>query len=151
MEQSALIALLAQHFPEIKAEEGRQWVQVTVTTEEWRQFALALRNNAALSFDYLFCLTCVDIMNSLEMVYHFESFSSGNVVVVKVALNRENPVIHTVSDIWRTAEFHEREVYEMFGVHFADHPDLRKLILPDDWQGYPMRKDYEDPVNMIKL
>lgn len=151
MEQSALIALLAQQFPDIKAEEGRQWVQVSVTTEEWRQFALEFRNNAALSFDYLFCLTCVDRMNSLEMVYHFESFSSGNIVVVKVVLNRENPVIQTVSDIWRTAEFHEREVYEMFGIHFADHPDLRKLILPDDWQGYPMRKDYEDPVNMIKL
>jgi NADH:ubiquinone oxidoreductase subunit C len=72
-------------------------------------------------------------------------------MVVKVKLDRETPVIQTVSDIWRTAEFHEREVFELFGVNFTGHPDLRKLILPDDWTGYPLRKDYEDPVNMIKL
>ena len=56
-----------------------------------------------------------------------------------------------IGEAWRTAEFHEREVFELFGVHFHNHPDLRKLILPDDWEGYPMRKDYEDPINMIKL
>ena len=61
------------------------------------------------------------------------------------------PVIETVCDIWRTAEFHEREVFELFGVDFKNHPDLRKLILPDDWVGYPLRKDYDDPINMIKL
>ena len=72
--------------------------------------------------------------------------------VVKVKLDRENPVIDTVSDRWRTAEFHEREVYELFGVNFQGHPDLRLLILPDGWEGKnPLRKDFDDPVNMIKL
>jgi NADH:ubiquinone oxidoreductase subunit C len=72
-------------------------------------------------------------------------------VVIKVNLDREHPVIDTVSDIWRTAEFHEREVFELFGVVFSHHPDLRKLILPDDFEGFPLRKDFEDPINMIKL
>jgi NADH:ubiquinone oxidoreductase subunit C len=72
-------------------------------------------------------------------------------MVIKIQLNRDQPVVATVSDIWRTAEFHEREAYEMFGVQFTGHPDLRKLILPDDFEGFPMRKDFEDPINMIKL
>jgi NADH:ubiquinone oxidoreductase subunit C len=85
------------------------------------------------------------------MVYHLTSTRYRHNLVVKANLDRANPVIETVADLWRTADFHEREVYEMFGVQFTNHPDLRKLILPDDWEGYPMRKDFEDPINMIKL
>ncbi|HNG63030.1 MAG TPA: NADH-quinone oxidoreductase subunit C, partial [Ferruginibacter sp.] len=73
-------------------------------------------------------------------------------IVVKSKLDSGKPEIGTVSNVWKTAEFHEREVYEMFGVNFLNHPDLRLLILPDGWEGKnPMRKDFEDPVNMIKL
>jgi NADH-quinone oxidoreductase subunit C len=68
-----------------------------------------------------------------------------------VKLDHDYPVIRTVSDIWRTAEFHEREAYDLFGVVFTGHPDLRRLFMTDDWKGWPLRKDYEDPVNMIKL
>jgi NADH:ubiquinone oxidoreductase subunit C len=72
--------------------------------------------------------------------------------VVKVKVEKVNPAIETVSDIWQTANFHEREVYEMFGVNFLNHPDLRLLILPDGWEGKnPLLKDFEDPINMIKL
>ena len=111
-----------------------------------------LRNNPDLRFDYLFCETCVDWKTHLTMVYHLESTQHRHIVVVKVQLDRNKPEIETVSHIWRTAEFHEREVYELFGVQFLHHPDLRLLILPDGWEGRnPMRKDFEDPVNMIKL
>jgi NADH:ubiquinone oxidoreductase subunit C len=79
------------------------------------------------------------------------SMQTDETIVIKIQLNRDQPVVATVSDIWRTAEFHEREAYEMFGVQFTGHPDLRKLILPDDFEGFPMRKDFEDPINMIKL
>ena len=86
------------------------------------------------------------------MVYHLRSTQHRHDFVVKVKLDRENPVVDTVSDRWRTAEFHEREVYELFGVQFQGHPDLRLLILPDGWEGKnPLRKDFDDPVNMIKL
>jgi NADH:ubiquinone oxidoreductase subunit C len=85
------------------------------------------------------------------MVYHLTSTIHRDSVVVKVKLDRGNPEIETVSDIWRTAEFHEREVYDLFGVKFLHHPDLRRLFLTDEWKGWPLRKDYDDPVNMIKL
>jgi NADH:ubiquinone oxidoreductase subunit C len=85
------------------------------------------------------------------MVYHLRSYTYQHEMVVKCQLDREKPEIESVAYTWRTAEFHEREVFELFGVNFLNHPDLRKLILPDDWEGYPLRKDYEDPVNMIKL
>jgi NADH:ubiquinone oxidoreductase subunit C len=85
------------------------------------------------------------------MVYHFTSTTHFHNIVVKAKLDRNNPEIETVCNIWRTAEFHEREVYDLFGVKFLHHPDLRRLLLTDDWVGYPLRKDYEDPINMIKL
>jgi len=85
------------------------------------------------------------------MVYHLRSISQKNIVVVKAKMDRNDPQIATVSDIWRTAEFHEREAYDLFGVQFIDHPDLRRLFLTDDYEGFPLRKDFEDPVNMIKL
>ena len=72
--------------------------------------------------------------------------------MIKSKLDRNQPVIATVCDTWRAAELLEREVYEMFGVEFTNHPDLRLLILPDGWEGKnPLRKDFEDAVNMIKL
>ncbi len=85
------------------------------------------------------------------MVYHLTSTTHRNTIVVKTKLDRENPEIETVSDIWRTADFHEREAYDLFGVRFLNHPDLRRLFLTDEWVGYPLRKDYDDPINMIKL
>lgn len=151
MTREELKNLVAEKWPEAVAIEGGQWLNILVPSENWRDLALRIRNSHELSFDYLFCLTCVDWLTHLTMVYHLTSTRFRHTLVVKVNLNRDDPKTDTVSDIWRTAEFHEREVYEMFGVHFINHPDLRKLILPDDWEGYPMRKDYEDPVNMIKL
>ena len=86
------------------------------------------------------------------MVYHLDSTRYRHNIVVKIKLNRDEPVVETVSDIWQTANFHEREVYELFGVNFLNHPDLRLLILPDGWEGKnPLRKDFEDAVNMIRL
>jgi NADH:ubiquinone oxidoreductase subunit C len=105
-----------------------------------------------MAFDHMFCLTCVDWKTHLTMVYHLSSTRYRYNIVVKSKLDRTAAEIDTICDIWRTAEFHEREVYELFGVRFLNHPDLRLLILPDGWEGKnPMRKDFEDEVNMIKL
>jgi NADH:ubiquinone oxidoreductase subunit C len=127
-------------------------MEVVIASEELLPLMNELRTNSDLHFDYLFCLTCVDWSTHLTMVYHLSSTRYRHNMVVKCKLDRNKPEIQTVSQIWRTADFHEREVYEMFGVHFINHPDLRLLILPDGWEGKnPMRKDFEDPVNMIKL
>lgn len=143
---------LSELLPTISFEEGGQWLTVNVDFKEWLSFATSLRNHVDLAFDYLFCLTCIDWKTHLTMVYHLESTQYRHTIVVKSKLDRNHPEINTVSHIWKTAEFHEREVYELFGVNFLHHPDLRLLILPEGWEGkFPLRKDFEDPVNMIRL
>ena len=143
---------LSELFPTATFEEGAEWIQMHVEPSDWLPMAQTLRQDASLQFDYLFCLTCVDWKTHLTMVYHLSSTIFRHNIVIKSKLNRSKAEIETVSSIWRTAEFHEREVYEMFGVHFLHHPDLRLLILPDGWEGKnPLLKDFEDPINMIKL
>ena len=128
------------------------WLTIQVEPGDWLSLAQKLRNDNSLLFDYLFCLTCIDWKTHLTMVYHLLSTRYRHNMVVKSKLDRNKPEIESVSAIWRTADFHEREVYEMFGVNFLNHPDLRLLILPDGWEGKnPLRKDFEDAVNMIKL
>ena len=152
MTNEELKAKLTEMHPEASFEEGGEWVNMVCSTGDLLSLMQQLRQEPSLSFDYLFCLTCVDFKTQLTMVYHLTSTSFRHKLVVKVKLDPKQPDVETVSAIWRTAEFLEREVYEMFGVNFLHHPDLRLLILPDGWEGKnPMRKDYEDPVNMIKL
>jgi NADH:ubiquinone oxidoreductase subunit C len=141
-----------ERFPDAVFDESGQWLNMTVAAETWLPVAEKLRRLEENPFDYLFCLTCIDWKTKLTMVYHLSSTKTRDTLVVKADLDRTNPEIESVAQIWKTAEFHEREVYEMFGVNFLNHPDLRLLILPDGWEGRnPLRKDFEDPVNMIKL
>ena len=133
-------------------DETGEWLNVSIESKDWLSLAQQLRQEESLQFDYLFCLTCIDFKTNLTMVYHLSSTIFRHNIVIKSVLNNNDPEIQSVSHIWKTAEFHEREVYEMFGVNFLNHPDLRLLILPDGWEGKnPMRKDFEDLVNMIKL
>ena len=136
--------------PSATFDETGEWLNIFIESTEWKKLARSLRD-APFNFDYLFCLTCIDWKTDLTMVYHLTSTIHRHVIAIKSKLDRTIPRIETVSDIWRTAEFHEREVFDLFGVVFINHPDLRRLILTDDFEGYPLRKDFEDPVNMIKL
>lgn len=137
---------------DVTYDETGEFLQVHVSAEAWPTLALQLREDNEMVFDYLFCLTCIDWKTHLTMVYHLSSTQHRHTIVVKCKLELAAPTIGSVALIWRTAEFHEREVYEMFGVNFEGHPDLRLLILPDSWEGKnPLRKDFDDPVNMIRL
>ncbi|MEP7107299.1 MAG: NADH-quinone oxidoreductase subunit C [Ferruginibacter sp.] len=152
MTNEALKTKITELLPTATFDESGQWLTINVEPDNWRVLGGKLRNDVSLFFDYLFCLTCIDWKTHLTMVYHLDSTKFRHNIVVKSKLDAANPSIDTVSDIWRTADFHEREVYEMFGVNFRGHPDLRLLILPDGWEGKkPMLKDFEDPVNMIRL
>ena len=157
MNNEELKAKLTELLPSAAFEEAvapmvQEWVTINIEATDLLPFAGKLKNDDSLFFDYLFCLTCIDWKTHLTIVYHFTSTKHRHTIVVKSKLDRNTPEIETLSFLWRTAEFHEREVYEMFGVKFHNHPDLRLLILPDGWEGKnPMRKDFEDPVNMIKL
>ena len=142
---------LSEIHPSLIFEEGTQWLTAEVEPLDLLPLVQQLRSNEKLYFDYLFCHTCVDWKTHLTMVYFFSSTKYRHTLIIKSKLNRNDPQIETVSHIWKTAEFNEREVFELFGVKFLHHPDLRNLILPDVWEGYPLRKDYEDAINMIKL
>ena len=152
MQHEELKIKIMELLPTAVFEEGGQWLTINVVPNEWAPLAKQLRNDEALHFDFLFCLTCIDWKTHLTMVYHLDSTKFRHNIVIKSKLDIANPEIETICNIWRTAEFLEREVYEMFGVNFINHPDLRLLILPDGWEGKnPLRKDFEDPINMIRL
>lgn len=152
MDNEELKTKITELLPAAAFDETGEWLNISIEQKNWLSFAQQLRNDLSLHFDHLFCLTCIDFKINLTMVYHLNSTKFRHNIVVRSVLNNDNPEIESVSHIWKTANFHEREVYEMFGVNFLNHPDLRLLILPDGWEGKnPMRKDFEDPINMIKL
>lgn len=152
MTNEALKEKISELLPAATFDETGQWLTINVEASDWKLLAGQLRENPSLFFDFLFCLTCIDWKTHLTMVYHLDSTKFRHNIVIKSNIDKGNSAIETVSNIWQTANFHEREVYEMFGVNFIGHPDLRLLILPDGWEGKkPMLKDFEDPVNMIKL
>ncbi|MEZ4841341.1 MAG: NADH-quinone oxidoreductase subunit C [Flavobacteriaceae bacterium] len=131
-------------------EEESQFLNISVKPEELYGFMKQLKETPQTNFDYLFCLTGVDWGTELGVVYHLESTTFRHQLVVKVkTADRENPAFDSVWDIWRTAEFHEREVFDFFGIKFNNHPNLKRLFLTDEWEGWPLRKDYVDEVNMV--
>jgi len=131
-------------------EEDSQFLNVTVQPEHFHKLMSQLKSNSETNFDYLFCLSGVDWGTELGVVYHLESTTHRHIIVVKVKTDdRENPAFESVCDIWATAEFHEREVYDFFGIIFNNHPNLKRLFLTDEWEGFPLRKDYVDEINMV--
>ncbi len=104
-----------------------------------------LRDDPDLRFDSLMCLSGVDHGpdKTLGVVYHLFSMSQRHTITLKVEVPRDGGALPTVSDVWRTADWHEREAYDLYGMRFEGHPDLRRILLPDDWEGYPLRKDYQ--------
>ena len=134
---------------DVEIKEGKQYLEVTVTPSILYQLARQLREKEETHFDYLFCLTGVDYGVDLGVIYHLRSTIYDHVVVLKTRTSdRGNPLLDSVADIWQTADFHEREVYDLLGIKFNNHPDLRRLFLDNSW-GFPLRKDYVDDINIV--
>lgn len=132
------------------SEAESQFLNVFVQPDQLHELLLKLKTDSQTKFDYLFCLSGVDWGQELGVVYHLESTTHRHILVVKVkTTDRENPNFDSVSDLWPTADFHEREVFDFFGIRFNGHPNMKRLFLTDDWEGYPLRKDYVDEKNMI--
>jgi NADH:ubiquinone oxidoreductase subunit C len=150
MTNEELKNFLSNKFPESELVEGSQYIELTVQAEDLHATALELKNTAELSFDYLICLTGVDYPDHMKIVYHLESIKHRHMMVLKVKTkDRIAPAVDTLSDIWIAAKYHEREVYDLLGVKFNNHTDLRRLFLEDDW-GFPLRKDYVDEVRIVE-
>ena len=105
----------------------------------------AARDLKDLGFDRLGMVTAVDYGEEFELVYRLQSREMRAGIFVKTRVPRDEPRIDSVNDLWAAANWQEREVYDMFGIVFDGHPDLRRILLTDDWVGYPLRKDYENP------
>jgi len=104
-----------------------------------------LRSDPEMAFDLLSCVSGTDDTKDLWVVYHLYSIPKNHRAVLKVNVGREEPAVESVCPVWKTADWHERETYDMYGIRFDNHPDLRRILLPEDWPGYPLRKDYEFP------
>jgi NADH-quinone oxidoreductase subunit C len=110
------------------------------------EVCMMLRDDPELSYEWLMCLSGVDYPpEQIAVVYHLHSQTHDRKLVLKVLLDRADPRVPTVESVWKTANWHERECYDMLGVIFEGHPDLRRILLPFDWEGHPLRKDYVAP------
>jgi len=138
--------------PEAQLEDNKQFVSFIIPSDKFRLVVENLKSSEETAFDYLFCLTGVDMGKDLVVVYHLSSTKYGHEIVLKVKLNdRENPSVDTVSDLYRAADFYEREVYDLLGIKFNNHSDMRRIFLDENWKGYPLRKDYIDEINIVEL
>ena len=111
------------------------------------ELCLFLRDEPELRFDFLQCLTAVDWPKRevQEVVYHLFSYRHRHSLCVKTEVPRDAPRLPSVAAIWPTANWHEREQFDLLGVVFEGHPELRRILMPDDWVGHPMRKDFHEP------
>lgn len=149
MDKIQLGEFLKKSNPDLEISEGRQFTEVKVTPENLYSLAKDLRENKELLFDFLVCITGVDYGQELGVVYHLRSTVLNHTIVIKSkTADREDPKFDSVSDIWKTADFLEREVYDLLGIKFNNHPDLRRLFLDSSW-GFPLRKDYVDDINIV--
>ncbi len=168
MSEQTLVDQLKQKFGETitgaNLENIDPWIEIA--PDGIVKVCMHLRDEPSLAFDYLNSITAVDYLHTdekkaakadwkphLELVYHLFSMKHKHSLVLKVMLPRWQgdqegalPEVASVSNIWSTADWHEREVYDLLGVDFADHPNLTRILCPEDWIGHPLRKDYEMPL-----
>lgn len=121
----------------------REGNAIVVPKEKWAETAVFLKENPEYALDYLSCVTGVDYKEYLECVYHLYSLQKKTgLVTIKVRTDRQKSELPSVTPIWRSAEFQEREAYDLVGIHFQGHPDLRRILMWDGFQHHPLRKDY---------
>jgi NADH-quinone oxidoreductase subunit C len=168
MDVSAILQRLEERFGSAitgsKLDAIDPWIEVS--PELLEEVARYLRDDPALRMNFLHCVTGIDCFEPdakkaaklswqphLEVLYHLSSTIRRHRLLVKVILPRwrdgavgQIPQLPTVSSIWSTANWHEREVYDLMGVEFLGHPDLRRILCPEDWVGHPLRKDYQMPL-----
>jgi NADH-quinone oxidoreductase subunit C len=137
---------LLSKFDGLQFESAVNRPAVRTSPDQLIQLMHFLKEDPQFDFDQLFDHLAVDWLaeQRFELHYHLCSLRSGRSLVVMLSISREEPVISTVSQIWPVANAQEREVYDLMGVLYQGHPDLRRLFLEDDWQGFPLRKDYKD-------
>lgn len=142
----AVARLLAWNTAAVQgAKFDRDELTIWIDRDLIREACAILRDDSACPFDYLCDVTAVDWFPSqprFEVVYHLLSLSKKERVRLKARLDDESPVLESVTSVWPAANYFEREVFDLFGIRFTGHPRLERLLMPDDWEGHPLRKDY---------
>ena len=117
---------------------------IVMESSKWTlEIAQLLANDPKLKFDFLSCLTGVDYEEHMEVIYNLYSMDLDQYLCIKVKMPRSNPKVVSVQPVWKTADWHEREAYDLLGIEFIGHPNLTRILLEDDWVGHPLRKDYK--------
>ena len=143
-----IVQLIREHVSEEAVEEAfinekdRYIPCLVIKRDFWRECASFVKHHEELQLDYLRNLSGVDQEKYMEVVYHLFSFKTRHDYCFKVKTDREQPSIPSVTPVWSAANWNEREVFDLLGIDFPGHPDLRRIMLPDDWVGHPLRKDY---------
>lgn len=123
--------------------DGESWI--VVKASDIKSIGKFLKQDPDLFFDYLACETAVDEIEKITMVYILFSYPLRHKVMIKAEIPRDRPEIETVEDLWGAANWFEREIFDLFGVLFHGHSNLRRIMLPEDWIGHPLLKDYKEP------
>lgn len=149
MKAEEIKILLEKNFPEKTFElvENASPQGIVIPAESLVEVMSFLHTNDQLYFDMLSCITGLDNgpeAGSMEVIYNLYSIPNDLHLMVKVVLQRDDLKVDSLVEIWKTADWQEREVYDMYGIHFNNHPDLRRILMPADWEGFPLRKDYEE-------
>ncbi len=131
---------IGERVPQSVVEVSQSWI--LVRPEAVLQVAQFLKNTPGLDFDYLTCLTGADYLDYLEVVYILTSMKHNHSIVLKARCTREKPEVPSVVEVWRGADYQEREAYDLLGIRFVGHPNLKRLFLWEGFQGHPLRRDY---------
>ncbi len=151
---------LRQALENIRADIGDRIVRISVVPENTIELevkreniaeaGLYLRDDPKLQFDFISCVSGVDKLQKMEVVYHVHSLPNSLSLRLKATLDIDNPIVDSLVPVWPGADWHEREAYDLFGITFNGHPDLRRIMLEDDFDGHPMRKSYPQPEGRLR-
>jgi NADH-quinone oxidoreductase subunit C len=136
--------LIEQKFPNSLSDRLNEEF-IGLKRENWVSIAEYIKSNSDIYIDSLQCITGIDLgENVLQSRYNFHSMRHGTLIEIRISVTRESPNIPSIEKVWRIGDWFEREVYDMYGIIFDGHRDLRRMLLPEDWEGYPLRKDYKE-------
>ena len=143
MDFKEIANLISQKFKDIEIDSEENWIKVK--NKEWLAIARFIKENSELSFDFLSCLSSVDGEEAgFYVVYNLLSIRHRHCLEIRVFADSDMK-IYSISSLWRAADWHEREAYDLMGITFERHPDMRRILLPSDWEGHPLQKKYKEP------
>tara|TARA_X000001036_G_C20643634_1_gene792134 strand:- start:560 stop:1060 length:501 start_codon:yes stop_codon:yes gene_type:complete len=145
MSFSEIKLLIQERFPKsVMENENLSERQIEIDGSQWKEIATFLKNDPKLLFDQLECLTGVDTGEDgpLQSRYNLHSMELRHKIEIIISHDRKDPKVESIEQIWRIGDWFERETYDMFGIIYEGHRDLRRILCPDDWEGWPLRKDY---------